>query len=261
MHSKEFIPIPKAGKKFRNINSSTQTILFAKSAGRCQICNRLVIKDALTQKDINLAEKAHIRAFSPGGARTDLNKLYLNTLDNLMLLCPTCHTTVDKQILEGDYTIGLLKQWKIDNERRIFFAGNVTKKTKVLKFAGNIGSDKVILDNSSVLSALLNDKLYSYDGSDMFFIDFTNTCISYSKTYWDFSRKEIDCKVDDFYRDFRRQNAGHVSIFAIGPIPLLMYFGSKLEDKISTKFFQRHRKGDSWLWEQKKPHKIMSLNC
>jgi hypothetical protein len=46
------------------------------------------------------------------------------------------------------------------------------------------------------------------------------------------------------------QQTGHVSIFALGPIPLLIFLGSQLSNKISTDLYQRHRDTESWTWKK-----------
>jgi len=43
--------------------------------------------------------------------------------------------------------------------------------------------------------------------------------------------------------------ARHVSLFAIGPIPLLAYLGSRLSDKIQVDLYQRHRNSGDWSWK------------
>jgi CBASS immunity sensor of nucleotide second messenger signals len=42
----------------------------------------------------------------------------------------------------------------------------------------------------------------------------------------------------------------HISLFALAPIPLLMFLGSCLSNKIAVEFYQRHRTGDQpWKWK------------
>ena len=46
----------------------------------------------------------------------------------------------------------------------------------------------------------------------------------------------------------RPDRALRVSVFAIAPIPLLIYLGSKLSDKKIVDLYQRHRSPDTWNW-------------
>ena len=41
----------------------------------------------------------------------------------------------------------------------------------------------------------------------------------------------------------------HVSVFACGPIPLLVHFGHELSNKIPTDVYQRHRDTEDWCWK------------
>ena len=49
------------------------------------------------------------------------------------------------------------------------------------------------------------------------------------------------------------KRSGHISVFAIGPMPQLIYLGSQLSNKVSTDLFQRHRDTESWTWKKNGP--------
>src|SRR3974377_1658155 len=72
-----------------------QCMLWGKAAGRCEFagCNEPLWKSRVTQEQVNIGQKAHIYAFSSGGARghsaADLGNL--QDLSNLMLVCHACH--------------------------------------------------------------------------------------------------------------------------------------------------------------------------
>lgn len=71
----------------RYISKKDNDLLFARSAGRCNLC----------QKEVpDIAERAHIIAYSEYGARGDTSMERDNSYENLILLCPNCHTQVDK---------------------------------------------------------------------------------------------------------------------------------------------------------------------
>lgn len=237
--------------KVRDISTNTQIFLFAKSAGRCEICNILLVKDEVTQKNIIWGEKAHIHAFNPGGNRTKLTKLYLNTLDNLMLLCPNCHTKIDKPKQEEEYSIKWLQECKTKHEKKILLSTSAksSNETKVLKVIANINTQTVKLSKNQIIKALMDEGLYSVE-EKYEEIDFTNFDGLNNNTYWESKKEEIDNIIAKFQSDLRRNNLEHISVFAIGPMPLLMYLGSKLDDTVETKFFQKHRDGEHWLWNK-----------
>lgn len=73
--------------------------LFAESAGTCLLCNTpLFASSPLRQRSISIAERAHVVAHSAEGPRGDptVSAEHLRDPANIVLLCPTCHTKVDK---------------------------------------------------------------------------------------------------------------------------------------------------------------------
>ncbi len=241
------------GKKPRNVKTSTQLLLFARTAGRCEICNESVTKDIRTGTDIVWGEKAHVYAFSHGGARTELDKAYINDVNNLLLACPNCHEKIDKKTLEGLYTANFLKDIKQKHEERVEIATSVGEegKTKVLKMIANINDEKVATDSKAIHEALLNERLIPAE-RNCNEIDFTATSGQNTEEYWKQKSAEIDEKLHVFYQEVGRDHIEHISIFAIGPIPLLIHLGSKLNNKIKTSLFQRHKDGEDWRWRSEK---------
>ena len=41
----------------------------------------------------------------------------------------------------------------------------------------------------------------------------------------------------------------HISLFALAPIPLLIYLGGQLSNKVPVDVFQRHRDTEDWVWK------------
>ncbi|MGW4961798.1 HNH endonuclease [Nonomuraea sp. NPDC004186] len=73
--------------------------LFAESAGTCLLCSaRLFVDIADSSRSISIAERAHVVAHSDSGPRADQTVSDEERSDpaNIVLLCPTCHTQVDK---------------------------------------------------------------------------------------------------------------------------------------------------------------------
>lgn len=68
---------------------------------------------------VRLGEVAHIVAASVEGPRADAHAEddQLTAFENLMLLCPTCHTIVDGA--PTDYPADMLRGWKADHESRL----------------------------------------------------------------------------------------------------------------------------------------------
>jgi hypothetical protein len=94
-------------------DSHTQRMLFAASGGYCQNpnCSReLFIQYA--EKRLHIAEMAHVFAAKDEGPRADtaLSEEERGAFENLILLCPTCHTIIDKA--PEVYPDSLILEWK-----------------------------------------------------------------------------------------------------------------------------------------------------
>ncbi len=86
--------------------------LYAESAGTCLLCSALLFKRVVDGRSLSIAERAHIVAHSEKGPRGDveLSASARNDPANLVLLCPTCHTIIDKDPTAN--TAGLLLEKK-----------------------------------------------------------------------------------------------------------------------------------------------------
>lgn len=94
-------------------------ILYGQAAARCAFptCRKdVVLECTATDKTKQIGKIAHIVAHSESGPRFDSNypKNKLDTYENWVLLCPTCHDTVDAQ--EKQYTVESLRKLKADHE-------------------------------------------------------------------------------------------------------------------------------------------------
>ena len=102
----------------RSVISKTKLRLFADAAGLCQnpSCLRALFPD---QCHLSIAEMAHIVAASDHGPRASTNSDLEDreSYDNLLLLCPTCHTMVDK--VPRNYPRSLLIHWKQNHVTKI----------------------------------------------------------------------------------------------------------------------------------------------
>lgn len=97
-------------------NQHTKLRLFAESAGYCQNpdCHRQLFFDG---EDTHVGEMAHIFAASDDGPRAypGLQTDERGLADNLVVLCPTCHTMIDKN--PESYTAEKIKRWKTQHQR------------------------------------------------------------------------------------------------------------------------------------------------
>lgn len=88
-------------------------LLFAESAGTCLICNaRLFRSPRESSRSRSITDRAHVLAHSRHGPRrgSSVNADFIDSIDNLILLCPSCHRVIDKA--EDDYPPGELFEKK-----------------------------------------------------------------------------------------------------------------------------------------------------
>lgn len=93
--------------------------LWAKSAGRCSFpgCNESCVLLLEQAGYTIIGEMAHVIARSETGPRGKLGDPGPDTYENLVLLCPTHHTLVDKA--PADFPEHELRKWKFAHERRV----------------------------------------------------------------------------------------------------------------------------------------------
>ncbi len=104
-----------------SISTKVQRKLLAASGGFCgnPSCHRYLFDFFETGEITNIEELAHIIGQKKEGPRGE-NELSLserNEFDNIILLCPTCHTIIDKNPLL--YPINTLKKWKRGHQESI----------------------------------------------------------------------------------------------------------------------------------------------
>lgn len=90
--------------------------LWGKAAGRCSLCEMNLLP-ILEQSPEMIGEMAHIIGYKKDAARGDAEQQYDNSYNNLILLCPTCHTKVDKA--EHVFTVDVLKCKKQTWENKV----------------------------------------------------------------------------------------------------------------------------------------------
>lgn len=101
-------------------SAATKLRLFSEAAGRCQnpACNLPLFHD-IGKTTIHIGEMAHVFAANDDGPRPNraLSAAQRGNYDNLILLCPSCHTKIDKAAAEFPDT--LILEWKRRHSERI----------------------------------------------------------------------------------------------------------------------------------------------
>ena len=239
----------------RHIKDVTRYLLWGKSGGRCEFhgCNKILWKNQVTQDQGNMAQAAHIYAFSAKGPRGNkgIDHELINDLDNLMLACHACHKTMDDN--PDQYPVELLQGWKAKHELRIETVTGIDpeKSSHVVLFGSNIGPQNACLNFKDTAQALFPhrfpadtraielgtaNKAFDDADAEMFKAEVENL------------KKQFDRKIKQSLED---EEIKHLSIFGLAPQPLLILFGTLLQDIAEADVFQRHRDPQTWEWPEK----------
>lgn len=238
----------------RTISAPVQSMLWGVAAGRCQFagCNRPLWKSPVTQEQVNIAEKAHIYAFSPDGPRGQegLEPEHLNQVTNLMLVCHDCHRKMDQKKDGGRYTTGLLRHWKTQHESRVERVTGIDldRQSHVVLYGANIGAHGSPLAYASAAKALFPDRYPAQDRPiELGLIDAANR--DDDPDFWGAEARNLEQKFETRLRQpIHRGEVEHLSVFALAPQPLLVRLGTLLTDISAVEVFQLHREPRTWDW-------------
>lgn len=236
----------------RGIKSTTQMQLFARAAGRCEFdgCNKSVLEHGLTLTAANFGQMAHIVAFKEDGPRglAGTRPVDINSIDNLMLLCPECHKLVDDHPMQ--FPRALLEGFKKQHEQRIARVTEIgpDRKTSILVLKAPIGGQAVAIADDHIFDAVLPRYPVSRSGT---LVDLGQLTGSPEDTaFLEVARGQIDQAVQRLMAPGGEyEKTPHLSIFGLAPIPLLIHLGARLSNKVPADFYQRHRDTERWEWK------------
>lgn len=234
----------------RRIPPIIRLLITTKAGGRCEFqgCNKYLLEHPLTINMGNFSQLAHIVAFSEGGPRgfhrPDSNSV--NDPDNLMLLCPECHKLIDDH--PDQYSVSTLKKYKSDHEARIRHITGLGPelRTVIVQLKTKIAGHVVSIPMSHVADAVR--PRYPSD-SRGYIIDLTN--IDDKGSFVQVATEEIRKQIARLYDPgLDSYETRHVSLFALAPIPLLIFLGRQMSNKVPVEVFQRHRDTEDWIWKE-----------
>lgn len=240
----------------RNANANAQKALVAMSAGRCEFpgCNTFLFEHPLTKDRGNYGENAHIVAFKEGAARgrDRARPVDINSIDNLMLLCQSCHKMIDDN--PARYPRDFLVVAKETHERRVRALTELGPelRTNVLVLKSRIGERVTEVGQQEVADALRP----RYPASTSFTqIDLSQLGDEKDPGYYPMAERLIGQRIAAMYaaQDVFGE-VKHLSVFGLAPMPLLVELGATLSNTVQTDFFQCHRdRDDRWTWHTDGP--------
>ena len=229
-----------------------QQIWFA-AHGRCEFrgCNKRLYTSGVTMEKCNISNYAHIIGDSPDGPRgNELSKTLSKDSSNLILLCPECHDLIDSKSGEKKYTVEVLKSMKKEHEERIDFLTGIcpNQKSLVVAYGPKLGQDNQLFQKD-VLNNIILPERYPLDLNPIE-IHMKNTALDESmQVYWQTEELQIEtlCR-DKVIKTLESGACSHISLFPLGPQPLLIKLGTILNDRYNVQVYQKHREPDTWRW-------------
>lgn len=243
----------------KDVPDSTRIRVWAKAAGRCVLCATYLLDGADSfWHAIPVGQIAHIVGAGSGKnaprGESDLDANERSFEENLLLLCYRCHKRIDDKVYRDKYTVEFLTQRKQLHERRVREVTDfaILRPTSVVTVSADIRGTAAPVSLSQVAEALRPEG-YTGMGDDTRNGAFTLHLPGNSNDgwAWDAHRTELDRLTARVAEAVTAGDIETISVFALAPIPSLVYLGSKLDDKTETRLFRRKRVDDvtAWAWD------------
>lgn len=234
----------------RQVPAAALLRLYVQAGGWCEFngCPHYLMEHHLTLAAGNYGQAAHIVAFHENGprGRTHPRPKVINEVENLMLLCPGCHHMIDED--PAQYTVAVLREYKRHHEERIRHVTGLGPdyKTTIVQLKAKIGDHTVAIPAPLVTEAVA--PRYPTDARG-YVIDLTSIQGD-DDAFMQTATQTIRANMSRVYAPgMDVEQTRHISLFALAPIPLLMFLGSQLSNKIPVDLYQRHRDSENWVWK------------
>lgn len=236
----------------REIKPATERMLWGVSAGICEFsgCTNKLYSHHITKEKVNLAEKAHIYAFSAGGKRPSSLRFSqkINDIDNLMLVCDRCHKLIDSE--ETNYSAEQLLDMKKEHEERIAELVSIKPdlQSEIIIYNANIANSAVKISDYTAKSAIIPEHYPARENPINFSPELS--CFDCETEYWAIMKKHLEEQWKQYEPIVRNK---HISLFAVAPQPLLFRLGTLINRNYSVDVRQSQGTITSWKWSSDNP--------
>ena len=240
------------------VSPKTRAVLWARGAGRCYYCNTNLIGDYISgNEDANFGFVAHIVAETPNGPRGDevRSPQLADEVSNLMLMCYPHHKLIDVDEL-ANYPEQTLLDMKAKHEERVAIVTGITvdRASHVLRYGATIGNHDSPVAFPRVRVAMLPMR-YPYQNQSIGIQIFGSVLTDGEEMFWRTEPENLERQFEQLVRDrIASGEITHLSVFALGPIPLLVRLGVLLGDIIPADVYQLHREPAGWQWAENREH-------
>lgn len=236
-----------------NISESDKRLLWLRAAGRCEFegCNKILYEGNITNEYGNFGELCHIIGDSPNGPRGgERSKELAKDIDNIVLMCPTCHKMIDSD--PKKYTTEIVKGMKKRHEDRIRLVTGIAhdKKSHVVTYYSKIGKHLPDFSFNTISSVLFPD--YFPEASIPIEISMRGNVMKESDPYfWKIEDNNLrDAFAYEVKQRIQYSETKHISLFPFADMPLLVRLGTLFNDIRELKVYQPHRDTKKWEWQK-----------
>src|SRR5262249_14452906 len=113
-----------------------------------------------------------------------------------------------------------------------------------------IGGDKSSISNADIKAAVFPRYIQDSQGVVIDLSDIPDDGDDGGMSFYQIATQLIAQKIAPLYeRGIDIEPIEHISVFAFAPIPLLVYLGNQINDKVTADLFQRHKDTEDWSWK------------
>ncbi|WP_171059364.1 SAVED domain-containing protein [Arthrobacter crystallopoietes] len=240
-----------------SIPDSVRERIWGRAAARCVLCSDWLIDSTEFWHSIPTGEIAH-NVGATSGPNSPRGKSTLTAEEraqeaNLFLVCRGCHKKIDSLQHRDSYSVEFLTSKKNEHEERVRQVTDFAtlRPATVLRVVATVRGTYSPIPAVQISEALRREGLTGM-GADTRNGVFDISLPDPESASWSWARaKELVNKTVDRVLDaVAAEDIQVLSVFAIAPVPVLIYLGSRLDDKTETALFPRQRKDgwDSWAW-------------
>lgn len=241
------------------ISKNVRRDLWIAAGGRCEFrgCCKPVNRDFLTKQKCSVGEYAHIIADSPDGARgiSGESERLASHPQNLMLACYDCHSRIDRDGQNNEYTAEQLQAMKREHEARIelIYSATGVKESLPILMSFPIGNQIPVIELPSIHHAMLENSGYTrFPASRHIHIDKSDFDLQdNSSDFWPRAEQVVTDRYNRLIHPeiTGRNGPSHLTIAGFAPIPMLMKLGALLGDKTEATVLDLP--SERWLWDKR----------
>lgn len=246
----------KASEVADTLNAADTCLLWGRAGGHCSNpgCRSPISKFQRSTLVGNSGERAHIVGRRKGGPRGDQDRsaVLAAALSNHILLCPICHKMVDDN--PAAFPELLLLDWKSSHEAlvaSVLRTALVAKRTVALHVRAHFGpgARMIAAEPRAMLQATLQTGRMFDELGGCYIIEADQFRRDHEEGYWNSAPDGLLSEANQWVgKRGGFAKLEHLTVFASGPIPLLVALGRLIGDTRPVDVRNFDRDSSSWDW-------------